>query len=68
MNMAVDAIMATSATLDMTDRFDVIPTKPKWKQRFIRLNDQTFDTICCFPVLFSLSSLVAAAYSSDSSL
>ena len=43
--MAVDVVMAISATLDMTDRFDVIPTKPKWKQMFIRLNDQTFNTI-----------------------
>lgn len=34
MNMAVDAVMATSVTSDMTDRFDVIPTKPEWKQRF----------------------------------
>ena len=30
--MAVDAVIATSATSDMTDRFDVTPTKPKWKQ------------------------------------
>ena len=30
--MAVDVVMAISATSDMTDRFDVIPTKPKWKQ------------------------------------
>ena len=45
MNMAVDVVMAISATSDMTDRFDVIPTKPKWKQRFIRLNDPTFNTI-----------------------
>ena len=34
MNMAVDAVMATLVTSDMTDRFDVIPTKPEWKQRF----------------------------------
>ena len=62
--------MAISATSDMTDRFDVIPTKPKWKQRFIRLNDPTFNTILfwgCFPVLLSLLSLVTITYSSDSS-
>ena len=62
--------MAISATSDMTDRFDVIPTKPKWKQRFIRLNDPTVNTILfwgCFPVLLSLLGLVTITYSSDSS-